>query len=266
MQQDGYNASVSAITMVTPDIMMLSVETDMPHPGFEAGQYVLLGLPGSAPRSPSSLPELHAPAPAELIQRPYAIASNAREGPRLEFYISHVKSGQLSPRLFALSPGGRLHVGREIHGSFRLNETPDGSDIVMVATGTGIAPYVSFLRTHIAERPESKMVVIAGAAHEEDLGYSGELRILEKTYPNFFYVPTLTDGDDGWAGRRGSIERLLEDEFLQNEYNITPDPEWTHFFVAGKPEMVRNVSRWLDGYGYRRHRPGGEGEYYIEEY
>jgi len=54
--------------------------------------------------------------------------------------------------------------------------------------------------------------------------------------------------------------------FLQNEFNITPDPEWTHFFISGKPQMVHNLSLWLEGFGYRRHHSDDPGEYYIEEY
>jgi ferredoxin--NADP+ reductase len=266
MKQAEYNATVSRKVMVTPDIMMLALVTDSPRNGAEAGQYLLLGLYGRELRSSNSLPEYPPVADDHLIHRPYAIASLSTETSQFEFFISQVKSGELTPRLFNLQPGDRLHVGESLKGSFLLNDTPDGSDIIMIATGTGIAPYISFLRTHIAERPESKMIVIQGAAHLEDLGYFSELVFLEKTYPNFFYVPTLTDPDSRWTGERASIEELLENDFLQNGFNITPDPEWTHFFISGKPDMVARISQWLEGFGYSRHHPDAPGEYYIEEY
>ncbi len=136
----------------------------------------------------------------------------------------------------------------------------------MVATGTGIAPYISFLRSHIVERPESKMVVIQGAAHRWDLGYYSELAFLEKSFANFFYVPTLTDADDRWDGYKLCIEDLLRNDILQNEFNITPDPERTHFFVSGQPDMVGHVSEWLHDFGYTRHHPDEPGELYIEEF
>ncbi|TCD47123.1 ferredoxin--NADP reductase [Chlorobium sp. N1] len=261
-----YNATVRGTVLVSADSMVLSIEADQPRRGFDSGQYVLLGLYGSEPRSLNSLPDSRPLGTRTLIQRPYAIASHSAETSRFEFFITQVRSGELTPRLFALEPGARLHLGEEIRGSFLLNETPDGSDIIMIATGTGIAPYISFLRTHIADRPESKMVVIQGASHEEDLGYSSELRFLEKRYPNFFYVPTLTDPDEQWQGRRVRVEDLLQGELLQNEFNITPDPEWTHFFISGNPVMVRTVSGWLEAFGYSRHHPDRQGEYYIEEY
>jgi len=266
MDRISYNATVRGITMVTPDLMIFQIETDEPRQEFLAGQNMLLGLYGREKRSPNSEPESELLPGAQLLHRPYAIASHSTETCLFEFYISQIKSGQLSPRLFNLKVGDRLHAGDTIKGGFLLNETPDGSDIIMVATGTGIAPYISFLRTHIVERPESKMIVIQGAAHREDLGYFSELVFLEKSYPNFFYVPTLTEADREWSGRRSTIENLLENDFLQNEFNITPDPEWTHFFISGKPQMVHNLSLWLEGFGYRRHHSDDPGEYYIEEY
>ena len=93
----------------------------------------------------------------------------------MRFYISQVKSGQLTPRLFNLNPGDRLFVSDRIVGVFKLAETPKNQDIVMIATGTGMAPYVSFIRSYLTSRPDSRMAVIQGAAKQWDLGYYSEL-------------------------------------------------------------------------------------------
>lgn len=261
-----YNATVIGKTMMNPDLMILRVEADDPREEFEAGQYLLLGLFGYEKRSLNSEPETNPAKAEELIRRPYVIASAISERRQFEFFISQIRSGKLTPRLFSLEVGDRLHVCGANAGIFRLDETPLGSDIVMIATGTGISPYMSFLRSHIIERPESKMIVIQGARHSRDLGYSSELTSLEQSFANFFYVPTLTDADDNWKGKRYSIEELLKNDFLQNEFNISPDPERTHFFVCGNPAMVANVSLWLEGYGYRRHHPDDPGEFYVEAF
>jgi ferredoxin/flavodoxin---NADP+ reductase len=266
MDRSKYNATVTEKILVTPDLMTLRIEADDSREEFDAGQHLLLGLYGIEQRSPNSEPEATPAKPDKLIQRPYSIVSAVTERKQFEFFISQVKSGQLSPRLFNLNAGDRLYICSSNAGVFRLDETPDGSDIIMLATGTGIAPYISFLRSHIIERPESKMIVIQGARHPWDLGYYSELTFLEKTYANFFYVPTITDADEHWEGQRSSIEELLKNDFLQNEFNISPDPERTHFFVCGNPEMVSNVSDWLLGFGYRRHHPDNPGELYIEEF
>jgi len=266
MDRAHYNAKVTGKIMITPDLMILHLETDEPREDFEAGQFIVLGLYGFEKRSLNSEMELFPQEEEKLILKPYSIASAIKDTRQLEFYISQVKSGQLSPRLFNLNIDDKLYVGPKMAGIFRLDETPDGTDIVMVATGTGIAPYISFLRSHIVERPESKMVLIQGAAHRWDLGYYSELTFLEQTYANFFYVPTLIDPDDHWHGYRLCIEDLLKKDVLQNEFNITPDSERTRFFITGSPEMVSHVSEWLNDFGYTRHHPDTPGEMHIEEF
>ena len=57
----------------------------------------------------------------------------------LEFYITLVQSGRLTPRLFALEPWSRVFLGKKISGMFTLADVPDGKDLVLVATGTGLA-------------------------------------------------------------------------------------------------------------------------------
>ena len=261
-----YNATVISKKMINPDLMIVQIKTDEPKNEFEAGQHTLLGLYGFEKRSSNSAPESFPAEVDKLIKRPYSIASATSETRHFEFYISQVKSGQLTPRLFNLSIGDRVYVGNKISGIFRLDETPDGTDIIMIATGTGIAPYISFLRSSIVDRPESKMIVIQGAAHRWDLGYYSELTFLAESYANFFYVPTLTDPDAHWDGYQLTIEDLLKKDILQNEFNITPDPERTRFFVSGKPEMVGHVSDWLQEFGYKQHHPDEPGEMYVEEF
>jgi ferredoxin--NADP+ reductase len=252
--------------MINPDLMIVQIKTDEPQIEFDAGQHTLLGLYGFEKRSSNSAIEAYPADVDKLIKRPYSIASAKDETRHFEFYIAQIKSGQLTPRLFNLNIGDRVYVGKKITGMFRLDETPEGTDIIMVATGTGIAPYISFLRSSIVQRPESKMIVIQGAAHRRDLGYYSELTLLAESYANFFYVPTLADPDDHWDGYQLPIEELLKKDILQNEFNITPDPEQTRFFVSGKPEMVEQVSEWLHNFGYSRNRPDNSGEMYVEEF
>ncbi len=266
MDTSKYNASVIAKIMVTPDLMILRVDTDEPRTEFESGQYTVLGLYGHEARSENSEAETVPASPDKLIQRAYSIASSRKETRQLEFYISQVKTGQLTPRLFNLNVGDRLYVSKRIVGLFKLSDTPPDSDIVMVATGTGVAPYISFLRSHIIERPQSKMVVIQGAAHPWDLGYYSELTFLAQTFPNFYYIPTLTDANERWTGYRMWIEEMLEADVLEKEAGVLIDPDQTHFFLCGNPKMVENVSSWLIDKGYKRNKRKEPGTLFIEEF
>ncbi len=267
LREDKYNATVVSKILLTPNLMILRVVTDEPREEFSAGQYTTLGLFGFEPRSANSEEE-HSPAPTEkLVQRAYSIASARHETREFEFYITQIKSGQLTPRLFALDVGDRLFVGRRIIGIFNLSEVPPEKDVLMIATGTGIAPFISFLRSHVAERRQSRMVVVQGASHQRDLGYYSELAFLNQAFPNFFYLPTLTDADDTWQGRRMWIEELLESGEIEKETGLVLDPEKTHVYLCGNPKMVANVAGWFEeNRGYRKKKGREEGQLFIEEF
>lgn len=246
--------------------MTLRLDTDEPRKEFSAGQYTLLGLYGREERSPNSTPETDPVDPDKLIQRPYSIASATTQLEQFEFYISQVKSGQLTPRLFNLQPGDRIFVSKRIVGVFKLAETPQKQDIVMIATGTGMAPYLSFLRSYLIERPDSKMAIIQGAAKQWDLGYYSELTFLDNSFKNFTYIPTLTEADSTWNGHELWIEDMLEKNVLKDEAGIEIDPEKTHFFLCGNPKMVENVSGWLHEKDYKKHTRKEPGALHIEEF
>lgn len=261
-----YNATVIGKIMLTPEIMTLRVSMDTPRAEFESGQYTVIGLYGREGRSLNSEDEHKISPPDKLIQRAYSIASHRAASNQMEFYISQVKTGQLTPRLFNLQQGDRIYVGERIVGMFKLSDTPENMDIAMVATGTGIAPYISFLRSHVAEHSNIKMAVIHGATHQWDLGYYSELSFLASTFPNFYYFPTLTDPDETWQGRSLWIEEMLEKKVLYDEAKIAIDPNKTHFFLCGNPNMAKGVSAWLDQYEYTKHSSKAPGALHVEEF
>lgn len=266
MDKSIYNSGVIGKILITPDIMVLRVRTDSPRSEFKAGQYTKIGLLGLEPRTLNSAFPIEQIKPRELISRPYSIASVDYDTRNFEFYLSQVKSGQLTPRLFNLSLGGRMWVDDKILGVFRLNETPNSCNIVMVATGTGIAPYISFIRSHLCEHKNNKLVVIHGAAYSWDLGYYSELTFINDNFPNFFYYPTLIKPDKHWPGLHGYIEEHIENNILEKQAGIEIDPAKTHFFLCGNPKMVKSVSEILEKRNFCRHSPEHPGSLHVEDY
>lgn len=266
MKQSPYNATVVGKIMITPDLMVLRIRTDEPRKEFKAGQFTQIGLLAEEQRSPNSVIPLEQFDDDKLIRRAYSIASANHETQDFEFYISQVKSGQLTPRLFNLTLGRRIWIDTRILGVFTLNSTPAGCNIVMVATGTGLAPYISFLRSHITDHQEIKLAVMHGAAYNWDLGYFSELNFIKNTFKNFFYFPTLLKADDTWTGLRGYIEKHLEEGVLESVAGIEVNPEKTHFYLCGNPKMVESVSGFLFKHNYTKHSPKKPGALHIEEY
>ena len=265
MENSPYNATVTGKILITPDLMVLRIRTDEPRTTFRAGQFTAIGLLASEQRSPNSVILEENLKLESLIKRPYSIASANHETQDFEFYISQCKSGTLTPRLFNLTQGNRIWIDKRILGFFNLDLTPPGCNIVMIATGTGLAPYISFLRSHLKEHKDTKLVVIHGAAYLWDLGYRSELEFIDYNFENFYYYPTLLQADESWKGLRGYIEIHLENKILEN-IGIEINPEKTHFFLCGNPKMIASVSDFLIKRNYTRHSKKNPGALHIEEY
>jgi len=267
MDNSQYNAVVSGKILINPDLMILRIKTDTPRNMFEAGQFTALGLLASEQRAPNSVMRPETLREGMIIKRPYSIASANHETQNFEFYISHVKSGQLTPRLFNLAQGSRLWIDNKILGVFKLNDTPKDMNIVMIATGTGLAPYISYLRSHIKDNQSIKMLVIHGASYTWDLGYFGELQFMDSLFSNFYYHPTLLEAKpETWTGLTGLIEKHIKEGKLLKEAGIEINPEKTHFFLCGNPKMIESVSSILTKFGYTKHTSKNPGAMHIEEY
>ena len=165
----------------------------------------MLGLLGREPRVPEAAREDPISEPDKMIRRAYSIASSSVERRYVEFYLTLITSGQLTPRLFALRHGSRLFLGPKGSGVFTLDKVPPDKAVILIATGTGLAPYVSMLRTMLMSESQRRFVVLHGARYGWDLGYRGELESLARLRPNFVYIPSITrpDEDKHFRGHTG---------------------------------------------------------------
>ena len=97
MGDDVYSATVIGRTELNPDLIILRVKLDGPLFRFAAGQYTVLGLMGASPRVVFSDADDEPSQDGQLIRRAYSISSSSKQDEYLEFYISLVRSGALSP-------------------------------------------------------------------------------------------------------------------------------------------------------------------------
>jgi ferredoxin--NADP+ reductase len=251
-----YNATLIHRIDITPQLAIFQVKPDGEVMDFKPGQFCVLGLFHEAPRIPESEPmEIPDGKERVLIRRAYSISSGSQRKEFIEFYISLVTSGGLTPRLFHLQKGGRLFMGPKAAGLFTLDLVTPGKNILMVATGTGLAPYMSVMRTQIlgegcSVRP---MAILQGAAFSWDLGYRSELEAMNRQCPKFQYLPVVSrpEQDTAWRGRTGRLTGWLErrDE-LSDACGFPIHPDETHVFLCGNPGMVDDASVLLEGQGY----------------
>lgn len=265
-----YNAIISEPVFVTSETMILRVVPDgWELPDYEPGQFVVLGLPGNAPRIPLSDPE---PEPAEgekFIVRAYSIASSSKRKEYLEFYISLVRSGSLTPRIFALKRGDRIHLGTKMTGMFTLDSIPQETNLALIATGTGVAPYMSMIRSGFPPGTARKFAVIHGARHSWDLGYRSELTTLSNMVENFHYLPVISrPGEEiiPWSGETGHVQELWQRGLIGKAWEASPTPEDTHVFLCGNPAMITSILEILASDGYIEQTRKQPGQVHLERY
>lgn len=264
------NAQVTQRTEVSPGLLILRVApVGWTFPDFTPGQFTVMALPGSAKRCEGAEAELQAPDPQKLIRRAYSIASSSVEKEYLEFYISLVRSGGLTPRLFALELGDRLWLSPKCTGMFTLKDVPEDKHAVFIATGTGLAPYMSMLRTYLEMNKPRKFAVLHGAYHSWDLGYRTELFTLQRLCRNFAYMPIINEPHGEpipWKGPTGFVQDLWKGGVIKAAWGFQPTPENTHIFLCGHPAMIESVTSILIGEGFAEHSPQKPGQIHTEKF
>ena len=222
---------VLARTDVSPDLLVLKVSRP---PGFDyrAGQHVKLGLGG--------------------VSRTYSLASAPHEG-HLEFFIELVPGGGLSERLRGVTPGATVELAPRAKGGLTLD--PERSSHLMVATVTGVAPYISLLRDHFhGGAAGQRFIILVGASHADEHAYGEELDAMAARPGHVLsHVATVSRPDEprnaGWQGATGRVDEHAA--AAPARYGLAPDD--TAVYACGNPGMVAKVERELGGRGFRVH-------------
>ncbi len=271
MSTDQTNAVVLQRIEVAPGLIILRVAPDeWELSEFVPGQFAVLGLPPSAPRCRACDPcePDEESRPDKLIKRAYSIASASHWKQYMEFYITLVRSGALTPRLFALDVGDRLWLGQKFTGSFTLDPVPEGKRVILMATGTGLAPYMSMMRTLLHDQSH-EYVVIHGARHSWDLGYRSELSTMDRLSDKFIYIPSITRPAEEtvpWTGLTGYLQNLWQDGSFAEIIGARPTPDDTHIFLCGNPSMIEAIMGILEGEGFTEHKRRSPGTIHVEKY
>ena len=217
-----FRARTAALFPLTPTIRGLRLEILSPEEGirFTPGQYVQLEVPKY---EKTKEPEFRA----------YSIASSAEESGALELMITRVPDGAVSVYVHDHLTEGQELTLRGPFGDFRVQDSD--REILLIATGSGLAPIRSILFQLESEQCPRKTTFFFGARTRKELMYFDELKELESKLPDFRFVPVLSRPaeEDAWEGERGRvtdlIERRVEDHGAQREV-----------YICGNPDMVED--------------------------
>lgn len=207
-----YNATLAERVDITDALTLFRVKPDqMPdkRPWFIPGQYCVLGM------NNQDKPELGS------VRRSMSIASAPEDDGPIEFYVRWVAKPEsenpLTHLLWKLKNGDRMYMRPVAAGVFTVKDTVGDDDPrirVMVAAGTGSAPFVSMVRSELrrnAKADLSKWVLLHGASYPADLGYRDELNgyVANNRLKYFGTVSRYKDSPD-WTGDKGRVEAFFE--------------------------------------------------------
>jgi NAD(P)H-flavin reductase len=177
------------------------------------------------------------------ISRPYSIASWPENKDHLELCIKVVEGGFMSNHLHHIAPGTRLASIAPL-GRFVVPE-PIRQDTVFVATGTGVAPFVSMLG-HIWENNLDDgldFYVVFGVRYVYDLIYRALFERWTKEHPNFHFYPTISRPETPeWTGRVGYVQKILQEEIRDHANK--------QVYICGLHDMVEQVKTLCASLGF----------------
>lgn len=209
---------------------------------FKAGQYATLGVEHADKR----------------IERAYSIVSSPYEEGALEFFIELVPQGELTAHLYKLQKGDTLLCRKIAKGRFTLDLGSGHTNHLLLATVTGIAPFVSYVRTLYRDwktggQPmpgQHKLFCVQGGSRSTDFGYRDELEAIAAEVPWFRYVPTISRPweDASWSGEIGRVDDLIR-KYIDH-WGL--EPATTTGYLCGHPSMCENGLGILSRAGWQK--------------
>ena len=223
---------------------LFSLRVEGPRLAFEAGQFVRIALDIGG----------------ERIARPFSFV-NPPADPRLEFYGIVLPEGPLSPRLARLAPGDSLFVASNPAGFLVLSELPDRDSLWLMSTGTGIAPFLSILRTEAPWKRFRNVVLVHAVRHAAELVYRetiGQMKDLR-------YVPFVSR-ESAPGALAGRIPAAVTDGRLEAAAGLRLAPETSQVMLCGNPDMLKDTTAALAARGLRKHRRRNPGHISVESF
>ena len=200
-----------------------------------------------------------------IERRSYSIASPP--GKPLQFLITEVPGGKLTPALLALRPGDPLLVEPKPQGFFTLKWVPDAAELWLVGTGTGLGPFLSLVESDELWRRFERVVLVHGVRDETQLAHHDDLaRLAAEHTGRLTLVSAFSRAPATDAALHGRVTTLLGDGSLERAAGTQLDPARSHVMLCGNPQMIEEMSALLAARGLKKHRQRTPGHVTAEKY
>lgn len=216
---------------------------------YEAGQFARIGL------------EID----GEIVGRPYSLVNPPATRP-LEIYYIEVPEGPLTSRLVNLQPGDTILIAPRANGFLILDEIPESRHLWLMATGTGVGPFLSILDTEKPWQRFEKVVLVYAVRTLAELNYQHRINDVLRRHPEqFVYIPFISREVSQFA-MPGRISTAIIEGTLEARAGLKLTPEDSQVMLCGNPQMVEDTTNLLLERGLRKHRRREPGHITVENY
>jgi ferredoxin/flavodoxin---NADP+ reductase len=228
---------------------LFSLRVEAPRLTYQAGQFVRIALDIGG----------------ERVARPFSFV-NPPQDPVLEFYGIVVPVGPLSPRLATLRAGDTLHVASNPAGFLVLAEVPDAERLWLLSTGTGIAPFLSILRTEAPWQRFREVVLVHAVRHTRELTYREVISGMQREKGSRLRYVSFVSREAAPGSLAGRIPAALRDGRLEAAARLALSAASSQVLLCGNPEMLKATGAALAERGMRKHRRRAPGHVTSESF
>ncbi|MGB8809361.1 MAG: ferredoxin--NADP reductase [Acinetobacter calcoaceticus] len=235
----------------TPTLFSFTM-TRPAHFKFTAGQFARIGLKVGE----------------ELVVRAYSVVSSPFDE-TLEFFSIVVPDGAFTSNLQHLKVGDELYLEKIPYGYLTLAryQQPLPHDLWLLATGTGLAPFLSMLQDFDTWSKYQKINLVYSVRTAAELAYVDRIQEIAETFgeghAGFKFISIITR--DPSAQLHDRLPVLIENGELEKVAGIELSPATSHVMLCGNPEMVDDTKEALKRRGLTMNRRG-EGNIAVENY
>ena len=222
------------------------------HFKFTAGQFARIGLKVGD----------------DLVVRAYSVVSSPFDE-TLEFFSIVVPDGAFTSNLQHLQVGDALYLEKIPYGFLTLAryQLPLPKDLWLLATGTGLAPFISMLQDFETWSKYEKINLVYSVRTESELAYVDRIQAITQLFgeghTGFKFIPIVTR--DPNAALHDRLPILIENGELEKAADLKFNADTTHVMLCGNPQMVDDTKAALKARGLTMNRRG-EGNIAVENY
>lgn len=228
---------------------LFSLQIDAAIPEFNAGQFVRIALDIND----------------ERIARPYSCV-NSPDEKYIEVYFNIIPDGPLTPKLARLEIGDSIWVWDSVNGLLTLNEVPECRHLWMCATGTGIGPYISIMKTDKVWNRFEKVILVYATRTFAEMAYQDFINSVSSDHGGqFIYCPILSR-EEKQSMLPGRIPALIDTGKLEAQAGLEIDAQNSHVMLCGNSGMIADTITVLGKRGMQKHKRREPGHIAMEKY